>query len=72
MMAQAQDTELWLRRQQRELASKNRELATVREELEAWLRRKDRTAPTHEYSASVMTMTLRLQVSMLGRVKDVG
>ena len=63
-MAQAQDTEMWLRRQQRELASKNRELSTVRQELEAWLRRKDRTAPTHEYSASIMTMNLRLQVSI--------
>ncbi|XP_076469593.1 LOW QUALITY PROTEIN: uncharacterized protein LOC143299932 [Babylonia areolata] len=57
---QAHDTEMWLRRQQRELASKNRELASVRQELELWLRRKDRTAK-HEFSASVMTMTLRLQ-----------
>ncbi|XP_070212349.1 A-kinase anchor protein 9-like isoform X3 [Littorina saxatilis] len=59
--AKAQDTENWLRRQQRVLAAKNRELANVRQELEAWLRRKDRAPPVNQYSASVMTMTLRLQ-----------
>ncbi|XP_025095039.1 A-kinase anchor protein 9-like isoform X3 [Pomacea canaliculata] len=33
-------TETWMRRQQKEMAAKNRELALLREELEGWLRRK--------------------------------
>ncbi|KAL8567867.1 hypothetical protein ACOMHN_058989 [Nucella lapillus] len=61
--AKALDTQMWLRRQQLELASKNRELAAVRQVLESWLRRKHRTAANSatQFTASVMSVTLRLQ-----------
>lgn len=66
IMEQAHLTSEWMRRQQRELAAKNRELAAVRMELELWLRRKERSAVAtpiggQQFTTSIMSMTLRLQ-----------